>query len=209
MGLFRTRPIVAAEVALHAPARAAVRLDPAAGGEGGDAAGLPVLMGVGMAAVIGHEVPETRRAGMWECLVEAASGIAGLPVGQDPVRLVHLGPLGIPDHLEVIPWGGAGRGRVAAEVVAGGAGARVPRITDRPAFAGPSAEIATLALVCHVAAAAGPGDRLALALGLEGVIAWYREAHPMSPPRDALRFALVHAADRMQEAGRAIPPGLA
>jgi len=209
VGLFRTRPIVAAEVALYAPAQAAARLHPAAGSEGGDAAGDPILMGVGLAAVIGHEMPETRRAGMWECLVEAASGIAVLPVGDDPARLVHLGPLGIPEYLEVVPWGGTGRGRVAAEVVAGGAGARVPRITDRPAFAGPSAEIATLALVSHIAAVVGADDRLALALGLEGVIAWYREAHPMSPPHDALRFALVHAADRMQEAGRAIPPGLA
>lgn len=209
MGLFRARPIVAAEVALYEPARAAARLDPVGGNDGAAAGGAPILIGVGMAAVVGHEMPDVRRAGMWECLVEVASGIAALPAGEEPARLVHLGPLGIPEYLEVTPWGGAGRGRVAADVVAARAGARVPRITDRPAFAGPSAEIATLALVSHVAATAGPDGRLALALGLEGVIAWYREAHTMSPPRDALRFALVHAADRMAEAGRAFPPGLA
>ena len=209
MGLFRTRPIVAAEVALYSPAQAAARLLPVAGRDAGDAAGDPILMGMGMAAVIGHEMPEVRRAGMWECLVEAASGIAALPDGEEPVRIVHLGPLGVREYLEVVPWGGPGRGRVAADVVAGRAGARLPRITARPAFAGPSAEIATLAVVCHVAAAAGPDERLGLALGLEGVIAWYREAHSMSPPHDALRFALVHAADRMQGAGRAFTPGLA
>ena len=54
-----------------------------------------------------------------------------------------------------------------------------------------------------------PHGRLALALAMEGLLAWYREAHRMTPPRQAVESARTHAIDRLTAAGRAIPPALA
>ena len=39
-------------------------------------------------------------------------------------------------------------------------------------------------------------------------IAWYAEAHRMTPARDAVRSARAHAADRLRSAGRDLPPSL-
>jgi hypothetical protein len=76
----------------------------------------------------------------------------------------------------------------------------------------PSAPVLLLAgLVAALASAgvAAPGDRLAVALALEGLTAWYRVAHRLTPARDAVEAARVHAADRLRAAGHALPPALA
>jgi hypothetical protein len=54
------------------------------------------------------------------------------------------------------------------------------------------------------------GDmRLSVALALEGLLGWYREADPhLQPPQQALAYAVRYAAARLREAGRAVPPGL-
>ena len=46
-------------------------------------------------------------------------------------------------------------------------------------------------------------------LAMEGLLAWYREAHRMTPPRQAVESARTHAIDRLTAAGRATPPALA
>ncbi|MFP5451186.1 MAG: hypothetical protein ACLGG9_05480 [Thermoleophilia bacterium] len=208
MGLFRAKPIVMAEVALLAPDRAAARVI-APGGAGDEVGpGERVRMAVGLVAAAHHRSPDTRVTGLEECLVELARAIAGPDPAGPGERLVHLGPLGVRDFLTLDPWGAEPRGLIAAELVAVRGGAAVPRITASPAFAGPSAEIAALALAQHVAAGADADGRLAVGLGIEGVLAWYREAHRMSQPSDALTFALVHMADRMAHAGRSVPPGI-
>ncbi|MBY0396861.1 MAG: hypothetical protein K2X91_10400, partial [Thermoleophilia bacterium] len=67
---------------------------------------------------------------------------------------------------------------------------------------------AALALLVALGADAGADDRLRLALGVEGLVAWYRDSARSTPPRHALAFALDHAGRRLAEAGRALPPGL-
>ena len=52
----------------------------------------------------------------------------------------------------------------------------VPRMTREPESAGPVKEIAAIALLVALAADAGPDDRLALALGIEGLLSWFRES---------------------------------
>lgn len=208
MGLFRAKPIVMAEVALLAPDRAAARVIAPGGGSDEVGLGDRVRMAVGLVAAAYHRAPDTRIMGFEECLVELAQAIAA-PAPEGPgERLVHLGPLGVRDYLTLEPWGAEPRGLIAAELVAARGGSAVPRITASPAFAGPSAEIAALALAQHVGTRAAADGRLAVGLGIEGVLAWYREAHRMSQPSDALTFALVHMADRMARAGRSVPPGL-
>lgn len=211
MGLFRAKPIVKAEVALLAPARAAARLR-APGGDP-DAVGPAdrLRMAAGLVAAAYQRAPDNRVPGFEECLVELAQGIAAdAPDAPDAPggRIVHLGPLGVRDFLSLDPWGAEPRGVVTAELVAARGNGAVPRVTGSPSFAGPGVEIAALALVQHVGSGSDADDRLALALAIEGVLAWYREAHRMSQPSDALKFAVAHMADRMAAAGRTPPPGL-
>ena len=80
----------------------------------------------------------------------------------------------------------------------------VPRLADRPQESGPFAEVAALALMIALAVDREE-DRLPLALGAEGVIAWFRESDRRAAPRNALAFALAHADERLKQAGR---PGL-
>jgi hypothetical protein len=51
--------------------------------------------------------------------------------------------------------------------------------------------------------------RLSVALALEGLLGWYREADPhLQPPQQALAYAFRYAASRLEEVGRTVPPGL-
>lgn len=209
MGLFRSRPRTVAEVVLHSPSRVSARIDPGPGHAPSlltDAE--RIHMAVGAVTLAYSQAPERRIQGLEECLVEVASAVA-VEHPDDPLgRFVHLAPLGVQDFLVVEEWGDPGEGKVAFEVLSGRAGAPVPRLTGSPAFAGPSVEIAALALVCHVAGRSGPGARLALALSIEGALAWFREADRLSPPAQAVTYALAHAAERLAQAGREAPPGL-
>jgi hypothetical protein len=208
MGLFRSRPALTAEVALHSASRASVRV---AGRDLADepAAASQVRAALGCVAVAHHRTFEARLGGFEECLVELAQAVAALGDGPAPERMVHLGPLGVGDFLLLDTWADSGRGRVVFEIVSARAGREVPRLGDSPSFAGPSVEIAALAVAQHVATRAAPTDdlRVALALGIEGIVSWYREAHRMSPPHDALAFALAHLAERLAESGRRLPDG--
>jgi hypothetical protein len=207
MGLFRAKPIVMAEIALLAPERTAARLRAPEGDPDAVEPADRLRMAVGLVCAAYHRAPDHRVVGFEECLIELAQAVAAgadAPAG----RLVHLGPLGVRDFLMVEPWGAEPRGVVTAELVSARGGSAVPRVTGTPASAGPTVEIAALALAQHVGAGADGDGRLAVALAIEGVLAWYREAHRMSQPSDALRFALVHMADRMAQAGRTPPPGI-
>lgn len=208
MGLFRAKPIVKAEVALPAPGRAAVRLRVPTGDPDAVAPAARVRMAAGLVAAAYHRAPDNRVPGFEECLVELAQGIAADAPGAPGGRIVHLGPLGVREFLLLDAWGAEPRGVVTAKLVAARGNRAVPKVTGSPSFAGPSVEIAALALAQHVGAGSDADSRLAIALAIEGVLAWYREAHRMSQPSDALTFALAHMADRMAAAGRTPPPGL-
>ena len=108
--------------------------------------------------------------------------------------------------VQLASWSGdRGLTRVWAEISHSAVGP-VPLIKGSP-----SAGMLMLAGLCAVMDDAERSDadgRLALALALEGLIAWYAEAHRMTPARDAVRSARAHAADRLRSAGRDLPPSL-
>lgn len=204
--LFRKVPLVRAEVALHGPRRAAVLLHPADGRWPGAERADRLAVGLGTAALASRAAPPPRWEAYRAALVTLAARVARSAPGPLRGDLVDLTALGQSGLLQVVPWEGEGRLRVETEVVTSSSGL-VPRIVDRPDEAGPALEIASLALLIALAADADE-DRLALALGIEGLMAWHRESDRQAPPRAALTFALAHAEDRLREAGRTLPPGL-
>ena len=121
----------------------------------------------------------------------------GAPAGAD---LVDLRPFGSGGGLAVVPWEGPGprarRGAVARD--GGRAGAAVLRPPGRD---GPFAEVAALALLVALAVDR-PGDRLALALGVEGVVVVVPRVRPPGgrPQRPGVR---PRARRRAPEGGRA------
>ncbi|WP_217915018.1 hypothetical protein [Miltoncostaea marina] len=149
-------------------------------------------------------------AGAWDAyrraLAALAARLAAAEAGALPGDLIPLAPWGRGGVVSVVPWRGEGPARAAVDLLAARAGV-TPRLAERPREAGPALEVASLAAVVALAVDA-PADRLALALALEGVLAWHRESDRRSAPRDALAFALAHAAGRLAEAGRPVPPGL-
>jgi hypothetical protein len=190
-------------VAFHGPSRAAVLLQPAPGRWPAHERADRLALGVGLAALAAGSAPEARWPPFRDALAALAGRLGAAPPGALPGDLVDLRPQGGPGGLRVVPWEGPGRARVEVRL-AHGRGGPVPRLADRPTRAGPFAEVAALALLIALAADR-ERDRLPLALGVEGVIAWFRESDRRAPPRDALAFALAHADDRLREAGR---PGL-
>lgn len=204
--LLRRTPIAGVEIALHGPRRAAVLLHPAPGRwpehESADRLGL----GLGLVALAASGTAEPRWEAFRAILAQLASRIAGTEREILPGDLVPLQRFGVPGALAVVAWEGPGRGRVEAHLLET-RGGLVPRLVDHPEEAGPLKEIAALALLVALAADADP-DRLTLALGIEGILAWYRETDRLSPPRNVLNFALAHAAGRLAESGRSLPAGL-
>ncbi len=195
--LFRRHPLVRAEVALHAPSRASVRLHPADGRWPAHEEGDRFDIAVGAAAAAAKRTPAPRWEALRDALTKLAAGIATArgPLPDDVVAIDGFGPAG---DLVVVPWDGPGRLRVEFDLLGSSVGP-VPRVTDRPGEAGPAVEVAALAVLLHVAEIDEPG-RLRIALGLEGLISWYRDSDRAAPPRDALRYATAHADGRLREA---------
>jgi hypothetical protein len=160
-----------------------------------------------MVALAAHATAQPRWEAFRAILAQLASRIAAAePRAPLPGDLVPLERFGVPGALAVVAWEGPGRGRVEAHLL-DTRGGLVPRLADHPDEAGPSKEIAALALLVALAADADP-DRLTLALGIEGILAWFRETDRLSAPRNVLGFALAHAGGRLAESGRSLPPGL-
>ena len=163
-------------------------------------------LGLGMIPLAAHGLPEKRWDAFRGALAHLARGVAEAGGGPLPGDLAPLERLGVPGVLAVVPWEGPGRVRVEEHLLET-RGGLVPRLEDQPQEAGPLKEIACLALLIALAADADP-DRLTLALGIEGALAWYRESDRLSPPRSVLAFALAHARDRLEESGRPAPAGI-
>ncbi|MGD9571223.1 MAG: hypothetical protein AB7V62_05005 [Thermoleophilia bacterium] len=196
--LFRRRPLVRAEVALYSPTRAAVVVHPADNRRPGQEEGDRFDIAVGSAAAAVRSTPPPRWEAFRDALARLASGVAAVrgPLPEDIVPIDGFGPGG---DLAVVPWDGPGRLGVEFDLIGSPVGP-VPRVAKRPGEAGPAVEVAALAVLLHVAEADEPG-RLRLALGLEGLLSWYRDSDRNAPPRDALRFATAHADGRLREAG--------
>lgn len=146
----------------------------------------------------------------WEAFRAALGGLArrlaAAEPGPLPGDLVSLDALGAPGWLEVIGWEGHGRTSLEVELVSA-AGGVAPRLSEKPDEPGPVREVAALVLLIALAADDDP-ERLVLALGIEGVLAWFRESDRRAAPRNALSFALAHVRTRLHEAGRAVPAGI-
>lgn len=207
MGLFDRSALVRAEVAVYGPRRAAALLHPGSGRWPEHADADRIALGVGMAALGANNAPDARWIAYRDALTRLATGVAA--AGDDPLPgdLVPLDGLGGSGVLNVVPWDGPGRERVVADVLAT-RGGLVPRITEAPRTGGAAREVAALALVVALAADTASDLRLALALGTEGVVTWFRDSDRRGAAKDALAFALAHARGRLGEAGRALPPGL-
>jgi hypothetical protein len=207
MGLFERAPLVRAEVALYGPRRAAAMLHPAEGRWPVHEAADRLALGVGMAALPVHGSSEARWSAYREALVGVASGIVAAGGEPLPGDLVPLERLGVPGTLAVVAWEGPGAARVEAQLLLP-RGGLVPRLADAPGTAGPAKEIAALTLLVALAVDGDAEARLALGLGVEGVVAWFRESDRRAAPRNALAFALAHARDRLGATGRSLPRGL-
>jgi hypothetical protein len=207
MALFERAPLVRAEVALYGPRRAAAMLHPASGRWPAHEAADRLAIGVGMAALGAHGSSEPRWAAYRDALARVATGIVAAGAEPLPGDLVPLERLGVPGSLAVVAWEGPGAARVEAELLEP-RGGLVPRLADAPGTAGPAKEIAALTLLVALAVDGDADARLALGLGVEGVVAWFRESDRRAAPRNALAFALAHARDRLGETGRSLPPGL-
>lgn len=207
MGLFDRAPLVRGEVAFYGPRRAAAMLHPGQGRWPEHEAADRLALGVGAAALGAFSSSERRWGAYRDALARAATEIAAAGEGPLPVDLVPLEGLGVPGMLAVVPWEGPGRARLVVELL-GARGGVVPKVAEAPGTSGPAREIAALTLLVALAADAGAEPRLALALGVEGVVAWFRESDRRAPPRNALAFALDHARGRLEGTGRPLPPGL-
>jgi hypothetical protein len=205
--LFDRAPLVRAEIALYGPRRAAVLLHPGQGRWPEHEEADRLALGVGMAALGAHNSTDVRWIAYRDALTRVATGMAAAEGGPLPGDLVPLERLGVTGVLSVVPWEGPGAARVVGEVL-DTRGGLVPRITEGPRTGGAAREIAALALLVALAAEAGADFRLALALGTEGVVAWFRDSDRRGASRNALAFALAHAKGRLREAGRSLPSGL-
>ncbi len=105
----------------------------------------------------------------------------------------------------VVEWQGDGRALVEAQLVEARA-ALVPRLGRSPDEAGPFREIAALALVLALAEEADAHERLRLALGVEGIVFWFRDSDRRAPPHNALAFALNHVDARLHETSEGVHP---
>jgi len=197
------------EVALPAPGLAAVRFSQRNGGSGRGEAADRLDLTLGLIAWTVHRMHEDHGPAFGAAVKRLASAIADSPDGCIPEGILRAHGRGGPSvEVQFTEWPSA-RG-----------GTRV-RINLEKSAVGPVGVLTSpprspqvLGLAALVAGAwnsrqEDPHGRLALALAVEGILAWYREAHRMTPPRQAVEAARTHAIDRLEAAGRSLPPALA
>ncbi len=175
-----------------------MRLHPAAGRTPGQQADDRLSLAISMAALASNKAPDNRWPPLREAMVDLAKGINQSPPGPLPEDLVSLDQLGAHGDLLVVDWQGEGRARVEVQLVKARA-AIVPHLASTPDEAGPFREIAALALALAMAEDADTHERTRIALGLEGIVFWFRDSDRRAPPRNALAFALNHVEVRLEQ----------
>ncbi len=196
------------EVEWRDAATAAVQVTFPRGGTGRGNAADHLDLVLGLLAWGMHGTHESDVRGAADRIRALATIVATTPVGPLPGGAVRAatrtrGALDV----QIVPWSGAaGLTRVELDLVHSAVGP-VPVTKGSP----PAPMLLLAGLVAAVAgtAEAGPDDRLALSLALEGLTTWYRVAHRLTPARDAVEAARLHAADRLRAAGHDVPPALA
>ena len=192
-------------MALYGPRSAAVLLHPSAGRWPEHETADRLALGLGLIALAAQGSPDARWEAFRSTLTSLATRIATAE-GPLPGDLAPLERFGVPGALAVVAWEGPGLARLETHLLAT-RGGPVPVLAEQPREAGPHKEVASLAILIALAADADP-DRLTLALGIEGVLAWYRESDRLSAPRNALGYALAHVRERLTGSGRPVPAGL-
>jgi hypothetical protein len=203
----RRRSVLArARIGLYGPERAAVLLEPADGRWPEHEREDRLRLALGLSALAAQRIARRWWEPFRESLVSLAETVA-VTEGPLPAGLVDLAPLGGRGPLAVVPWDGPGRPEVVAELARSAVGP-VPVLNGGGGRIAPTVAIGALALVVAVAVDADADGRLALGLALEGVVGWYRESHRLTAPRNAVAYAVAHAAARLEEAGRPVPAEL-
>ena len=199
-----TKPTI--EVEIVGPGLAAVRESPGRGtGRPPEADRLDLSLGLLAWGV--HRTNEGEVRAVADRIRELASAVAASDDGRVPEGTVRVATRtqGVV-AVQLGTWSGdRGLTRVKAEIAHSSVGP-VPLIKGSA-----SPGMLVLAGLCAVMDESERSDaagRLALALALEGLIAWYGESHRMTPARDAVRSARSHAVDRLRSAGHDLPPCL-
>jgi hypothetical protein len=196
------------EVRFPQPGSGAVRTSFPGGGTGRPAQADVLDLALGMLAWGVHGTDEGAVRATADRIRAVATAIAGSPDGAIPPGTITVTTrthgtvaVGLAD------WGDAPGGTVVAvDLVRAAVGVVPVRSGSPPA---PSLVLGGLVACAWDAMGADAPGRLAIALALEGLIAWYTEAHRLTPARDAVASARMHAADRLRAAGHALPPALA
>jgi hypothetical protein len=207
MALLRLRRALArAQVALYAPDRAAVLLEPVGPRWPEHERADRLRLGAGLAAIANQRL-DGRWSDAYRDTLVAVAEAASATTTPIPGDLVPLAPFGVRGVLQVEPWTGSGRTQVVAELAPSAVGP-VPVLRKGPPRGGPVTAICALALLVALAVDADDEGRLALALTVEGLVGWYTESHRLTAPRNAVAYAIAHASARLEEAGRSLPADL-
>lgn len=205
MPFLRRAPLVTTVVELHETARsAAVAIAPQEGRwpEHEDADRLVVPLG--LAAIALARAPDESIGPVREQLRQAAGAIVDADLAGELPATLQIAVSG----LRVADPGAPGATRIVVRLVRSAVGP-IPTL-GRGAPAAPLLAGASAAALAVALAPAGAAIRLAAGLSLEGLLGWYREADPqLQPPQQAIAYSLRHAAARLAEQGRTIPPALA
>jgi len=195
-------------VEFPAPGFAGVEVSFPGGGTGRPEAADRLDLVLGLLASGVHGTDEGAVREVADRMRTVATAIAGSPDGELPSGTVTVPTRreGIVD-MRLVPWSGARGGAVVTLELVRSAVGPVPVARSSPSAT--SLVLAGLMAACAEAGATDADGRLALALAIEGLIAWYVDSHRLTPVRDAVESARTHAADRLRQAGRVPPDALA
>ncbi len=206
--MIRRRPPARLEVQFPEPGVAAVRASFPGGGTGRPASADVLDMALGMLAWGMHGTEEAAVRGVADRIRSVATAIAASTDGRVPADAITVATRSrglVP--VELAGWRDARGATVVTVQLVHSAVGPVP--VRKGSASAPSLVLGGLVAAAWDAGGADGNGRLALALALEGLTAWYAEAHRLTPARDAVASARLHAADRLRAAGRALPPALA
>lgn len=194
---------------MPAPGLVAVRFSQRNGGSGRGAAADRLDLALSLMAWTVHRMHEDHGPAFGEAVKRLASAIADSADGTIPEGILRAQGRGGPSlEVQFTEWPssrGGTRVRINLEKSAVGPVGVLKSPPRSPQVLG----LAALVAGAWDARQEDAHGRLALGLAMEGLLAWYREAHRMTPPRQAVEAARTHAMDRLEAAGRSLPPALA
>jgi hypothetical protein len=207
MVLFKGSYLVRLDADLYPPNRVAIRVEGKPGRWPEYESGDRLTMAVGFCALASTKTAASRLEPLKLSLRNLATAIAQTPTGSLPRDVAPLDVFSVPGLLELVEWHGPGQVELEADLAKSATG-RTPRMRKEPKTSGPTREIAALGALVAIANDASSDERLTLALGIEGLLAWYRQSEGWSSAKDVLTFAVAHTDERLRELGRSLPVGV-